>query len=89
MTWAMICALYFEHITVLGAKCRVHDCDRVAHWNVAWPGQGTSPNCTDHRDRWAKIAEVMGFELQSTPRYVRDVEPVDDAAVRFANMELT
>lgn len=74
-----------DHLVVLGPTCTDHGCRAVARWTTYWPGS-TLIKCTAHRDGWAKIATVMGFELVSRPLDVATGE--DDASKRFSMMEL-
>lgn len=73
-------------LTVIGLCCTDHGCRELARWLVFWPGQ-TRAKCTTHRDGWAHVATVMGFELQSKPLHVETVDE-DDSRARFRNMEL-
>lgn len=92
MTWHLFCALHADTLLVLGPLCTHADCTEVGRFDVAWPGHGTTPQCTWHRDCVAQIADALGFELQWTKRTdVREIDPPreDEAAVRFAMMEMT
>ena len=83
--WWLSTQLY-PHLVVLGLCCTDHGCRDVARWTCFWPGQ-TRVKCTPHRDAWAKVALVMGFELQSKPLHVEVVDE-DESRARFRNMEL-
>lgn len=89
--WQINAPVWFDEVVVLGVTCSDHGCGEVATFDIAWPGRNTAPQkCTAHRDGWAMVADVMGFELVSFPRPVRPFQPPreDDAALRFAMMEL-
>lgn len=89
--WQVIAPIWFDEIDVLGHKCGCDGCNEVARWNVHWPGRDPSLRCTRHMDHAYRIADALGFKLAVTPLNVREVNvpPPDDAAMRFAAMELT
>lgn len=89
-SWSPLASALFDlGVVVTGKVCTASDCRRVASYDVRWPGHGSTPQCTPHRDQAARIADVLGFELWSTPRYVREADPPDDSVARFALLEIT
>lgn len=91
--WQMLAELAFEHREAIGHRCEAHvesyRCERIATLTTFWPGQ-TTKQC-EHHAAWAReVAMALGFELRTEPLDVRRVEvAVDEAAARFAAMELT
>lgn len=87
--WNRLVSHWFDlGVVVLGRTCEHFDCRAVAAHDVRWPGRESSAQCQAHRDRAARIAEALGFELWSTPRYVRELHPPSDQVARFAAVEL-
>jgi hypothetical protein len=94
-TFEVMAQLTLLDIAELGFQCSqiVADdfrCAGIATHRVHWPSGDT--RCCDHHVRhWKAIGEAMGIHnLQMTPLPVRRNDPgPDDAAERFALMELT
>ena len=86
--WSSVGQLIAERpLFVLGHVCTDDGCGAIAPWLCYWPGQ-TRAKCTAHRQRWARVAETMGFTLAYTALEVRRWPEPDPSAARFAAMEL-
>lgn len=86
--WQLLAPIWFADVVVLGHKCSDHGCNAIAPWLCYWPGQ-TSPKCDAHRLGWERIADVMGFQLVSSPLSVREWPEPHPSSERFAAMEMT
>lgn len=91
--WHLLAELAFDHRVTIGHRCEAHikseRCEQIATLTLFWPGQ-TSKQCEHHAAWVREVAMALGFELRTEPLDVRRVEvAVDEAAARFAAMELT
>lgn len=98
-TWQLLAEMTFADIRELGYQCEStleqrggdrERCCEIAVVTTFWPARPGLRQCEQHRAWTARVGGAMGFTPHTTPLPVRRNDPApDDAAERFALMELT
>lgn len=91
--WELLATVAMDDIVEIGFKCAQADCIHIARYVTTWPvlaGQPPMRCCEVHLPSYERIAAGLGMAFSSFPSPVKSREaPIDEAALRFAQLELT